>query len=443
MRIGLSTALITALGCTPVFGAPPATVARAASPSWEGFYVGGDIGYGIGISKLTQPFEGDIFASHGFIGGLLAGYNYMPAQQWLIGIETDANWSNIEHTETFNDGFGDFVNIKLTEKQAYSVRGRFGYLLEPNTLLYITSGWSWAQFSYSLTSNAGLTAGANPWLGGPVVGFGVETKLGAGWSARLEYLETFYGVGNLGNFNVSSSVNANFDLTPTPLELRPAVGVGRLALVYRFGDGRDGNATISMSPSPTPSWNGPTIAATVAAVSGTAKVDSSEAPGNSINGFGASAILPTALLGYNWRIAPRWVFGVDGGAAPGVSTTDVHVGWTEAAHARLGYLLTPATMLYGSVGWFGTGFHTTELIQNKVSVPQQRTNALEVGAGIETALDSHWAVRFEYQYGFIQAIHDVTVNVTGTVSPPSAQVPVALHPEVQSVQAGIVYNFGL
>lgn len=435
MKTGLGIALIVGLGCAPAVGAdmpvkapPPAAEEAASFPSWEGFYFGGDIGYGIGITKIDVPqdFQSDFFGSHGFTGGLLAGYNHMLAPRWVLGIEGDASWSDIDHADVFSSGF-DIANMKLAEKQAYSVRARFGYLLAPNTLLYATGGWSWAEFVYSLTSNVGLAETATLRLDGPEIGFGVETQLAAGWSARLEYLEVFY---NNGGFNSS--------VFGTTINVKPAVGTGRFALIYRFGPG---DAASRSSPSLNPSWSGPTIAATVSAVTGTAKIDSSLAPGNSIDGFGASAILPTGLIGYNWRIAPRWVFGIDGGAAPGISTTEIHVSWTEAAHARLGYLLTPATMLYASTGWFGTGFDTTQLIADKVFVPQQRTNALEIGAGVETALDEHWAARFEYQYGFMETIHDVMVNITGTIVPPSVQLPVSVHPQVQSAQVGLVYRF--
>src|SRR5689334_7048419 len=70
--------------------APPARAIPAAVPSWEGFYVGADIGYGIGISKLNVPdtfLDGNFFGSHGVVGGVLGGYNHMLAPRWLLGIE--------------------------------------------------------------------------------------------------------------------------------------------------------------------------------------------------------------------------------------------------------------------------------------------------------------------------------------------------------------------
>jgi outer membrane autotransporter protein len=95
---------------------------------------------------------------------------------------------------------------------------------------------------------------------------------------------------------------------------------------------------------------------------------------------------------------------------------------------------------YASLGWFQSGFNGTQFA-NKVLVPAQRANALEVGAGVETALDEHWGVRFEYQYGFIQTISNIVA--VDVINPNRATVPlrVALHPQVQSAQVGLVYRF--
>lgn len=328
MKARVGIAILAGLICAPASAAdmpvkaPPATIAPTM-PSWEGFYLGASGGYGIGITDFNQPFQGNFVGTHGFTGGLLGGYNHMLAPRWLLGAEADASWGSIAHKEKFDDGFGDVAEIKIAERQASSVRGRFGYLLEPNTLLYITGGWSWARFSYSFASTLDGSETSNATLNGPEVGFGAETMLGAGWSARLEYLEAFYNYGHFASPILGTAINLlGGSVSFATIDQKPAVGVGRFALIYRFGAG---DAAAGTAPSPTPSWNGPTIAATVAAVSATAKVDSWAAPDNVINGIGASAVLPTVLLGYNWRIAPRWVFGVDVGAAPGISTTEIHL----------------------------------------------------------------------------------------------------------------------
>jgi outer membrane immunogenic protein len=394
--------------------APPAMAVVAPVSSWEGFYLGADAGFGMGVTAFDQPFHGDFMGSQGFAGGLLAGYNHMLAPRWLFGVEADASWSDIEHREAFNDGVGDILTLKLGQEDAYSLRGRFGYLVTPTTLLYATGGWSWSHFNYSLNSNLDFYETQKLWLAGPQAGFGIETMVSAGWIARLEYLQAFYDSGTI----------------DSTLGVRPTEGIGRFALIYRFGAG---DAAPADAPSPRPSWNGLYVAGTLAAATGNAKIDSVEAPGNSINGIAASGVLPSLLAGYNWRVAPRWVIGVEGGAAPGISTADFKLDWTEALHGRFGYLLTPATLVYATAGWFGTGFRTTALIVDEVIVPSQRTNAAEIGAGVEAALDDHWAARFEYQYGIGETIRDITINF------PQLSALISVHPQMQSAQFGLVY----
>jgi hypothetical protein len=43
----------------------------------------------------------------------------------------------------------------------------------------------------------------------------------------------------------------------------------------------------------------------------------------------------------------------------------------------------------------------------------------------------------------MQTIRNVIVTISGTAVPPSVQLPVSLHPEVQSAQAGLVYHFDI
>ena len=421
-RSGLAAGLLAALLVLGAGRIHAASLPVAAAPSWEGFYIGGDVGSGFGMLSLSQPNNNDFFGNHGFIGGLLAGYNHMVAPRWLVGIEGDASWSGIDHNEVFNDGFGDVVTLQVSQNNAYSVRGRLGYLVAPGTVVYATGGWAWSQFTYSLNAPSLQFAKSDAHeFSGPQVGAGVETMLGAGWDARLEYLQSFY---NSGTFN-----SAVFG----PIETRPSVGVARLALIYRFGSGEARGAGWEM-PAATPSWNGAYVGGALGAGVANAKVDFSQAPGSSIDGLGIPAVLPIFLVGYNWRVAPRWVVGIENGVAPGVSTADFQVDWTDALHGRLGYLLTPATLVYGSAGWLTTGIRTTSLGGSMI-IPGQRVNALQVGGGIEAALTGHWAARVEYDYAIAAAVDNIVLDV-GTITG-----PVSAHAQMQSAQVGVVYMF--
>jgi outer membrane immunogenic protein len=407
----------------PVYKAP-----AAAPYNWTGFYIGAHVGYGFGVSKTSQPFDTDFLGGRGFVGGLLAGYNYMLTSRWLLGIEGDGSWSDLAHKGDFNDSAGDSFTVNVKQKQAYSVRARFGYLLAPETLLFATAGWSWAQFTYSLNSNFLGSESDSRWFNGPQVGAGIETMVASGWIARLEYLQSFY---NAEAFN-APIINS---FLGSPLETRPSIGIGRVALIYKFGQG---NPSPWQAPVAAPSWNGFYAGGAIGAGIANAKIELVGGPPNAVDGIGIPGVFPTAMAGYDWRFAQHWVLSAEGEVAPGISTADFAVDWTAALRGRLGYLLTPTTMIYGSAGWVTTGIRTTSIVSDVVTIPSQRVNALELGAGVETAIDNHWLARFDYQFAFAGTINDVTFNVnapfvtTGTVS---------AHPRFHYARLGLVYLF--
>jgi len=84
----------------PVKAVPKAAV---PVPAWEGFYVGGHVGYGFGVSEfnrdatggLANGFSTNFLSNHGITGGALAGYNHLLTSRVLIGLEGDASWSDI------------------------------------------------------------------------------------------------------------------------------------------------------------------------------------------------------------------------------------------------------------------------------------------------------------------------------------------------------------
>jgi outer membrane immunogenic protein len=390
--------VLLSLGAGPAQAAPPPPPAPV--PSWQGFYVGSHAGYGFGVAKTSQPLDTDFAGGHGFIGGLLAGYNYMVMPRTLIGIEGDASWSNIAHSDSVQDSLGDVFTLKIEQKQAYSLRARFGYLLAPETLLYGTAGWSWSQLNYALAFTGLGSETDSRWFNGPQIGGGVETMIAPGWTARLEYLHTFYN-------SVAFNAPIISTFTGGGLEVKPSLGVGRLALIYNFGPGAP---SPWQAPAAMPSWNGVYIGGALGAGVANAKVQFTGTPPNSIDGVGIPGVFPTAMVGYDWRVAPRWVLGAEAEVAPGISTADFQIDWTAALRGRVGYLLTPATMIYGSAGWVTTGVRTTSIIMDLVTIPSQRVNAIEVGGGVETAITDHWLARFDYQYAFAAPLHDIGLD---------------------------------
>lgn len=134
-------------------------------------------------------------------------------------------------------------------------------------------------------------------------------------------------------------------------------------------------------------------------------------------------------VGINWQFARNWVAGLEGGvgianqrtilagltASPatgfsGVSADGLAVRntWDATLRGRLGFLLSPATMLYGTGGVAWQKLETTSTCGDLAcsfnqSSPAVVTNTITkmgwtIGGGLETALGGHWLARAEYRY---------------------------------------------
>jgi outer membrane immunogenic protein len=109
------------------------------------------------------------------------------------------------------------------------------------------------------------------------------------------------------------------------------------------------------------------------------------------------------------------------------------LGWIEAIRGRLGFLLRPDTMIYGSAGWVGT--HVDNLVYNQTLVMAGRNiDGVQLGGGIETAFAGPWSLRFDYQYAKMHSI-DLTV-------PAHVVVSVTAEPSGHVGRLAIIRRFG-
>lgn len=214
---------------TPALAADMAVKAPPVSPalSWTGFYVGGDVGFAsaTGTETITDPSPGGIGFPPGFgvetlsnqnrdgaIGGGLIGFNYQFAPTWVIGLEGDWSWTNLQRGGSIaglsNGVFAvptSFAFANLTDKNISSIRGRFGYAAG-DWMMYLTGGAAFAKFDYS--GDFGCTLGLpctipvhapisfSKDVSGAVVGAGVEHKFAdTSWSLGVEYLYYHFGSG--------------------------------------------------------------------------------------------------------------------------------------------------------------------------------------------------------------------------------------------------------
>lgn len=440
-------------------GDPKAAYAMAAPYySWTGFYVGGNMGYGVGSNHVsgTVTTQGitDVNAANapvvpvGAIGGVQLGYNWQGGPNWLAGFEADfqgsaqkgtgcivecLSLSTVPITATFSaqqtfDYFGTF-------------RGRFG-VVNNNTLFYVTGGGAYGHVNQTLqatTVQQGVSAFATASTGenkfGFVVGAGLEASLGGNWTGKVEYLYMDLG-------STSTTLNGAFAAaTPLPFTIAQSStlhdNIVRAGLNYRFGAPASAYNALAADlpvkaavPERVFSWGGlyaggnvgygfgndsvsQTETSAIVAGTITSTLNSSTTPKGAIGG---------GQIGYNWQASPHLLAGFEadlqgsaqsdiacgpigcllqpGGAANFV-TVQQQLDYFGTMRSRLG-------VINGNILYYGTGGaafgHVTQTANfNSGTIISSGSSSADmigwtVGGGIEAALWGSWTAKAEYLY---------------------------------------------
>jgi high affinity Mn2+ porin len=204
-------------------GADAAAIKAPTVPSaydWTGPYSGVHIGYAAGSSKWSASQAGiagpslegsfqfsnpyDLSSGDGsYLLGFQAGYQYMAASRWVIGIETDVSFPNtIGGSQTISSALIGQASYQDRVEFSGTVRGRIGYA-PGSWLFYATGGFAYSYDQFTRTQLAGTPLGGTAQLGaaetlfmvprvGGALSGGVEVALTPSWIARLEYLYTGY-----------------------------------------------------------------------------------------------------------------------------------------------------------------------------------------------------------------------------------------------------------
>ncbi len=165
--------------------------------------------------------------------------------------------------------------------------------------------------------------------------------------------------------------------------------------------------------------------------------------------------------GYNWQLAPSWLFGIEGDiswtslgqtrAVPTIgpgsfATMSATNRWLASVRGRVGFIAN--TLLFyvtGGVAWANTEYngHMTRIIDASTFVADAASGITKagwaLGGGAEWMVDPHIMLRLEYLYYHL----DSNVALTGPISPGSF-LPVTFiwsSYSVQVVRAGLSYKF--
>ena len=185
----------------PVYKAPGEP---APYMGWTGFYIGLNVGGGLGHGRSDFGVAGGpVFATvnnnlSGAIGGVQAGFNWQTGPT-VVGFETDFQASGLKGTLTAPclPGFcGLPLTASYTQKLPWfgTVRGRLG-VASNGWLIYATGGYAYARLDTDAVATAGPAASVSlhETRNGWTAGGGIEVALAQGWSAKLEYLYFDFG----------------------------------------------------------------------------------------------------------------------------------------------------------------------------------------------------------------------------------------------------------
>jgi outer membrane immunogenic protein len=214
----LSSVAFAALAGQALAGDLPSTkgapVYVAPAFTWTGFYVGGNVGVGVGSagwSNLVIPGDsdqnipGNLVSQNmnGAVGGLQAGYN-MQFGQFVGGLEVGVDFAGLDARQSCFGNYGDYT-AQCTNKLdgIVDLTARFGYLITDRTWIYARAGGAYSWGSVQPANEIGPygTAGyqssdVNRW--GWLVGAGVEYALTDHWTFGVDYKYMDFGSSSVG-----------------------------------------------------------------------------------------------------------------------------------------------------------------------------------------------------------------------------------------------------
>ena len=177
MRIFNSIILATAI-------AAPFASAASAAP-FDGPYVGAQVGWqsekmrdvksSLGVAPIDEKKES-------VTGGMFAGYDKTINGRLVVGAEVGLDFASADQIQTSVAG----NSYSIDPKYSFDLTARAGYLVNPQTLIYVRGGYTNARVRTTVT-NAAATASASDNRDGWLAGAGLERQITQNVSARVEY----------------------------------------------------------------------------------------------------------------------------------------------------------------------------------------------------------------------------------------------------------------
>lgn len=173
------------------------TAAPAYADVFSGPYVGAQISrdaYEVKAEKTDIGYADvslDGVSANGVGGGIYVGYDYALSNNVFFGVEANFNLTSASASAKLTDGT-DTIGGKVRARESFGLSARLGTMLSDSTGIYARGGWQSTKFK--LSYDAGSTGfKAKDTQDALVYGAGIESRVGAQTSIRVEYVIEDYG----------------------------------------------------------------------------------------------------------------------------------------------------------------------------------------------------------------------------------------------------------
>jgi outer membrane immunogenic protein len=216
---------------------------------FAGAYIGASIGFGSQKVDVDNRTIGAAFSDEewGFLVGGYAGYNWQHCCSHVVyGIEVDLNYLNASPTAVDAEppgpaGLPETTTLRSTIDWFSTLRGRAGFVVHEDYLLYATGGLAFARVNHTLNDDC-VGCGNTPFNLGPFSQSDSSTKFGWTAGGGIEYLHSSRWLLRAEALFVDLGSNRE-----TYVVVNPAVGtavadtrwddqfwIGRFGLTYKF-----------------------------------------------------------------------------------------------------------------------------------------------------------------------------------------------------------------
>lgn len=216
------------------------TLVPGCPKAFQGFHLGGNIGYGVGVANQKFAARSGNLAEvsknnlgiKGVDGGIGVGYTHRFGN-WALGLAFDANWANSSGklTTAFDTDVTNANSVKGIRtlkgrlKNALQLYARTGYVIGGQVMPFIGLGWDNASWSQTLRQEQTNAAGVphdfsqsrSKRLNGFMWKLGVDflaTKhvvLGFEYTGTIYGKKTFSGVDTAGREAIAASFRPQYN----------------------------------------------------------------------------------------------------------------------------------------------------------------------------------------------------------------------------------------